>query len=293
MSYFETNNLFSSNQHGFRSNHSCETALLTIIDYWKKAIINNEVNLALFVDFKRAFDLINPKLLGLKLFHYGFDNSSLTLMQDYFENRSQVTKLDDYTSSPADIILGAPQGSALSSTWFDVYINDLPMLIKLFSVLFADDTTLSASHSCVDQLISNFKFKLEPMLNWCNKNQLLINWKKTKFMFLHHKKNVFIPKEIIIGKEQIEVVQSFKLLGIVIDDRLNFNDFIKATKKCVNVKLYSFKKLFYLSKNVKSHFFKAFIQPHFDYCTALTVYLNKTQVNSIEEFHKVVLFRLL
>ena len=93
------------------------------------------MNLALFVDFKRAFDLINPKLLGLKLFHYGFDNvDELALAQDYFENRSQATKLDDYTSSPADIIIGAPQGSALSSTWFDVYINDLPMLIELFSV---------------------------------------------------------------------------------------------------------------------------------------------------------------
>ena len=50
---------------------------------------------------------------------------------------------------------------------------------------------------------------------------------------------------------------------------------------------------FFEAEIAKSHFFKGFTQPHFNYCAALTVYLNKTQVNSIEKFHKVVLFRLL
>jgi len=112
-------------------------------------------------------------------------------------------------------------------------------------------------------------------------------------MFLHNKKSIILPEIISFGNEQVEVVHSFKLLGVMIDEKLDFKDFIKATKKSINVKLYSFKKLYYLSRNVKSHFFKAFIQPHFDYCSALTIYLNKTQVNSIEKFHKVVLFRLL
>ena len=65
--YFENNNLFFSNQHGFRSNHSCETALLSIIDRWKSNMNKNHINLALFIDFKKAFDLVNPKLLIIKL----------------------------------------------------------------------------------------------------------------------------------------------------------------------------------------------------------------------------------
>ena len=131
------------------------------------------------------------------------------------------------------------------------------------------------------------------MLNWCNSNQMFINWHKTKFMFIHNKKNAFMPNSITIGNDEIEVVQSFKLLGIIIDASLLFTDCIKAMKKSINTKLYSFKKLFFLSKSVKSHFFKAFIQPHFDYCSALAVYLNKTQLKNIEKFQKVALFRLL
>jgi hypothetical protein len=286
VSYFENNNLFCSNQHGFRANHSCETALISIIDHWKNAINNKMINLALFIDFKKAFDLVNHELLLLKLFHYGFDNDSLALVRNYFENRSQVTKLESYISQPADILLGAPQGSALSGTWFDIFINDAGFLCELFSILFADDTTLSDSNSSVEQLIAKFKFKLEPVLEWTRANQMFINWNKTKFMFLHNKKSAFFPNEIQIGNEKVEVVHSFKLLGIVIDECLNFKSYIKALKKTVNTKLYSIKKLFFLSKNVKSHFFKAFIQPHFDYCAALAVYLNKIQLNSIEKIPK-------
>ena len=63
-------------------------------------------------------------------------------------------------------------------------------------------------------------------------------------------------------------------------------------KLSVNQKLYSIKKLFYLSLNIKVQFFKTFIQPHFDYCSSLAVYLNKTLVNTIERFYKNFLFRL-
>ena len=67
--YSEVNNLFSSDQHVFRSNHSYETALQSILDSWKVSIANNQIVLSLFIDFKKAFDLINPNLLFLKLFH--------------------------------------------------------------------------------------------------------------------------------------------------------------------------------------------------------------------------------
>jgi len=101
--------------------------------------------------------------------------------------------------------------------------------------------------------------KFEPVLEWCKSNRLFINWKKTQAMFIHSKKSIILPNLISIGSHNVEVVHNFKLLGVKIDDRLNFNNFIKETKKAVNAKLYTFKKLYYLSKNVKSHFFKAFM----------------------------------
>jgi len=66
-------------------------------------------------------------------------------------------------------------------------------------------------------------------------------------MFIHKRKSILFPKSIDISKESIEVVSNFKLLGVVIDSGFGFNNFIKETKKSINVKLYSLKKLFYLS----------------------------------------------
>ena len=86
-------------QHGFRTNHSCETAFHSIIDNRKVSVSQKKVNLALFIDFKKAFDLINPRLLFLKLFHYGFDNNSLALLTDYFKDRKQITKIGSKSSS--------------------------------------------------------------------------------------------------------------------------------------------------------------------------------------------------
>ena len=78
--YFENNKIFFRGQHGFRSGYSCQTALHEFISFINKAIDQKLISLSLFIDFRKAFDLIDPLLLLLKLFHYGFDNNSLGLI---------------------------------------------------------------------------------------------------------------------------------------------------------------------------------------------------------------------
>ena len=89
--HFVDNDHFSEAQHGFRNKRSCETALQSILERWKQSAEAKQIILALSIDFKKAFDLIYPELLLIKLFHYGFDYISLSLIRDYFKNRSQVS----------------------------------------------------------------------------------------------------------------------------------------------------------------------------------------------------------
>ena len=49
-SNFDRSCLFADQQHGFRTNHSCETARHSILDMWKVSVSQKKVNLALFVD---------------------------------------------------------------------------------------------------------------------------------------------------------------------------------------------------------------------------------------------------
>ena len=112
--YFYSCKLFSANQHSLKSGHSCKTALYSILDNWKELISDRKIVMALFIDFKKAIDLINPRLLFRKLFHYGFSNSALNFFVDYFSNRQQSTKVGPQISDKQELSIGVPQGSVLN-----------------------------------------------------------------------------------------------------------------------------------------------------------------------------------
>ena len=54
----------------------------------------------------------------------------------------QYTSVDNINSSLNELKCGVPQGLVLDPILFLLLINDLPNATNLFSILFADDTTL-------------------------------------------------------------------------------------------------------------------------------------------------------
>ena len=125
--------------------------------------------MALFIDFKKAFDLIDPELLFLKLFHYGFDNSSLKLIINYFFERTLLVKLGSTLSSKSESRLGVPQGSILGQLFFIIFINDLTIFSELLSILFADDTALfDSSLGSLEELMKTLMASSQNFTNGSN-----------------------------------------------------------------------------------------------------------------------------
>jgi hypothetical protein len=293
LSYFSSNNLFCANQHGFRRGFSCETALQqSILDDWKSHLDNKETVLSLFVDFRKAFDLVHHELLLRKLFHYGFDNTSIALIRDYFWERSQTTRVGKQLSDKADIKLGVPQGSILGPLFFLIYINDLSYFSDLNLALFADDTTAYEFGVDFEDAKSKFLKKFSMLYEWINYNHMFINWSKTKFMIIT-KSRIKKPSEICLENNPVEVVKEFKLLGCNIDENISLSCHVEAVRKTVLKKIFAIKKLFFLPFHSKLQFFKTFILPHFDYCSSLFIYMSKTLINKIERLYNFAIFVIL
>ena len=77
-------------QSGFRQKHSCQTALVKLIDQWMQCINNGDFVGCLFVDFKKAFDVVDHSILFKKLINYRFNRKSRAWFTSYLSDRQQA-----------------------------------------------------------------------------------------------------------------------------------------------------------------------------------------------------------
>jgi hypothetical protein len=91
------------------------------------------------------------------------------------------------------------------------------------------------------------------------------------------------------------VVKRFKLLGVTIDDKLNFEKYTCELRSTILRKMYSIKKLFQLARSVKIQFSKSFISPHFDYCSTFTIFFGKDRSipRTANTYNYTVFYKLL
>ena len=121
-------------------------AIAKLTDDIYSAINNSELTLAVFIDFKKAFDTLDHNILLLKMKHLGLKDNAIKWFKNYLHGRTQCTVANDITSDPLPITCGVPQGSILGPLLFLCYINDLSSTIKTAKHnLYADDTAVHQS----------------------------------------------------------------------------------------------------------------------------------------------------
>ena len=187
VNHLEGANLISNNQHGFRKKRSCLTQLLSHIEFIYKCLNgNNEVDV-IYLDYSKAFDKVDHKVLLEKLKRYGIGGKVLCWIEQFLTNRTQTVQVEGVLSSPQAVVSGVPQGTVLGPILFLLYINDLlPTLKNCKGLCFADDTKL-ISKILGTESTARLQEDLYRVIDWSTMNNMEL--REDKFQLLSYPLN--------------------------------------------------------------------------------------------------------
>ena len=226
------NNLTDPDQEGF-------SARKNTIRYLNRLHLGIKVDkenyltvLCLFVDFEKAFDSMWKKGLIVKLHRLGIRGNVLKLILDNFLFTRKVTLningvLGNLRQSAE---YGLPQGSVLSPVLFKIYVMDfLSELNRRPDIViykFADDGTIKVTADNSVTCIQTLEYVLQCLESWTKKWRMKVNCdrNKTEVICFHTAENNkdLIPNSFKLGNKEINKVGETKVLGLTIDEDLNY-----------------------------------------------------------------------
>ena len=270
---------------GYRKGYSTQEALLSLIEKWKKSLDKKGFGGAILMDLSKAFDTINHELLLAKLEAYGLSKRALKLIHSYLTNRWQRTKINLSFSNWSELLLGVPQGSVLGPLLFNIYINDLFLLLEQTDISnYADDTTLHACDSNVKELLRRLEHDSKLAIEWFENNYMKLNPEKCHFMISGFKYETLFAN---VSENKICETSKQNLLGVYIDKELKFDYHLTELCKKAGRKLNALSRIsYFLSQEKRRIVMKSFVETQFGYCPLVWMFRGRESNKKINKIHE-------
>jgi hypothetical protein len=303
--YSERTGLIKNTQAGFRKHHSTTDNLFILKSLIDIVNSNKKKLICCFVDFKQCFDSIWRKGLWHKLNAENINGKCFKLIFNMYNSIKTNVKTSEGTSQFFNSLRGVRQGENLSPFLFSIYLNDLEiylrnrnvngvqreMLIddlhiylKLFILLYADDTVIfSENENDMQHALNCFKV-------YCETWKLTINIDKTKIVTFS--KGNPRKRDYFIGDDVVENVNEYKYLGIIFSKSGSFLKTKKYIAEQANKALYSLIrkiKVLSLPSDLQIELFEKTVKPVLLYGSEIWGFGNLDDIEKVQlKFYKYV-----
>jgi hypothetical protein len=167
--------LHNASQFGFRARHIRTLQCMRLTDHVNLNFNNEMSTAAMFLDIEKPFDTTWHHGLLYKLSKLEFSANVIKLLGSFLSQRKFRVSVEGEMSTPKEMQAGVPQGSVLSPTLFNLYINDAPQTHVVHLALFADDTCLHATDRKEEFIVRKLQRGLSSMEAWCERWNIKIN----------------------------------------------------------------------------------------------------------------------
>ena len=195
-----------------------------------------------FVDFSKAFDSIWREALIQNILGIGINGKFLNIIKSIYSTTSNSIIYDDKKSEIFLSNKGVKQGDTLSTTLFNLFINDLPDIFKfegnnpikvgntqISCLVYADDLVImSTCHVSLQKCITNLE-------KYCTKWKLEVNLKKTKIVIFNKQGSLIKKHKFLYKKQLLQNTREYKYLGFTFScsglDHPGILNLLKQAKK--------------------------------------------------------------
>jgi hypothetical protein len=272
--FLSSNKILINQQFGFRSGHSTSHQILRIIEEISMDF-NRDISTGMVcLDVEKAFDSVWHDGLIFKMSQLKFPNYLLKIVQSFLSDRQSFVQVKFSKSSKFNVVAGVPQGSILSPTLFNIYLNDIPTPKGCVKAIYADDTALKSTggrHE-IKNIVKKLQNGLKTLEKFFSKWKIKLNHDKTEAILFSH--SIILNREknsnkIVFNEQSIEWKNQIKYLGLILDSKLifksNTQNSLTKTKKAISILYPLLKKHSSVNFETKLLLFKLYLLPILTY----------------------------
>ena len=289
--YLESNNLITKLQSGFRAERSTNDNLVRLETFIRDAFIKREHVVAVFFDLEKAYDTTWRYGILKDLHNFGMKGRLPNFIKSFLEDRTIQVRVGSTLSDLYDQEQGVPQGAILSTTLFNVKLNDIINCLdyKTDGSLYVDDLCICFRSKNMRTIERHLQQCLNRIEDWATRNGFKFSKSKTQCVHFCQQRKIHNDPALYIYGSQIPVVAESKFLGVIFDKKLSFIPHIKYLKaKCLKA-LNLLKVLSHTSwgadRTTLLHLYRSLIRSKLDYGSIVYGSARKSYLQMLDTVH--------